>query len=150
MSAETAFFSKELLSLYANTLIDRLTSRIIKPTPEWSAWAAEWREEVPLTAQQKRENAAWGRRVERARRALNRALESFAEIERKYGVSVAQGCYECEGEPSIEAGDPPHKTTYRTRPGAPPEPPFWPKVVYGSSIKWVRHEDINTTGDPMT
>lgn len=141
MSAILKTYDKTLLASYSSVILDRTTSNFIRPTPEWSAWAAEWREEVPLTAKQKRENAAWERRVERARRELARTMESFAEIERKYGVSVSQGCYECDGEPSIDAGDPPHKTTYRTKPGAPPEPSSWPPVKYGSTIRIRRFGD---------
>lgn len=149
MTAQLTTLDPIMKRWYVGYLVDRFTQNVLKPTPEWSAWAAQWREEVPLTRKQQRENASWRRRVKDATKALREAeaklRDEIVSIEHDYGVRVFAGgcgCDDGDGESTIES-DQPHKVTYRTKDGAPPEPPMWPTIRF-ETAKFTHAEPLTT------
>lgn len=122
--------------LLQQILREHLLERLKMPdftTPEWRAWADEWREEVPLTREQERENDAWRGRVKEARERLAQIEADFSAslkgLASEFGVRVTGGGYDDEGY-DVDDYDPPHKTTWRTKDGALPEPQHWKTIKF--------------------
>lgn len=141
MSAETmGSFDPLLKRIFAEKILERLELPDWT-TPEWRAWSKEWREEVPLTAEQERENAEWRKGVKVARERLASMVADFGAaldgIASEFGVRVSGGG---EDEWEIDDYDAPHKPTYRTKDGAPPAPPMFQPVRIPTHIEWKRNE----------
>lgn len=135
MSADLSTYSKELLARMRPGILERIGG-VFLYSPEWRAWADKWREAVPLTAEQERANAAWRTRLPVARKALDAAADAYqqaiAGIEHEFSVTVSQD----EDGYDIDEYATPHRVAYRTKAGAPPEPPTWP--TGGGTIQFRR------------
>lgn len=133
-------FSKELQAIYRPVIFQKLNGAVLA-SDEWRAWAKEWLESVPLTAKQRRENAAWHRGVKKAKIRLAEARVEFdramSAIEHEFGVRVS---IDEEGEYRVADDDPPHRPTSRAKLGAPPEPPMWRGVTFRvGNVAFTRH-----------
>lgn len=145
MSATFGTLDPLLKRLYTAAIVDRFFKMPDFTTPEWRAWADQWREEVPLTREQERENAEWCERVKKAREDLAQLhanyLENVAGIEGTYGVRAVLTGEDGDGEYDVDDYCPPHRPTYRTKDGAPPEPQMMREVKFVVNAK---------RNDPMT
>lgn len=146
MSAGDTFDPTLLKLMYTNELIRRMKFPDWT-TPEWRAWADEWREEVPLTNEQVQENAAWRKRVAMARTRLAEiqaaTAASLNAVETDFGVKVFSTTGEGDdGEYEVDDYDPPHRPTYRTKDGAPPEPRHWKSAKFVTFNRAVDAKDL--------
>ena len=127
MSATLTAYDAILREVYAPIVAADRPSLLLA-SPEWWAWAKEWREPIPLTAEQEAENAAW-------KAALPRACEEISvlrgeydrradEIEERYHVKI----YRTDDDDlDVDEmwSEPPCVPGLRAKAGAPPEPPMW-------------------------